>query len=181
MLRNFRPIISQVEAMKRKVNLNEITGKEPLKVKTTIQPSLLEFPEEINKTSPFEIEVEISKRATGYQLKGTIKGKVELTCSRCLKKFSYEINSEFSYRLMPTSEIAGGEIKSSDLDIKFSDESIVDLAEVVQEQVLLNLPVKPICSEECKEVRYIEWEEEEDRGKTWKKLKALHDKLKSKE
>ena len=43
---------------------------------------------------------------------------------------------------MPTSEIAGGEIKSSDLDVKFSDENFLDLAEVVKEQILLNLPVK---------------------------------------
>ena len=165
--------------MKRKVNLREITVKEPLKVKTTVQPSLLELPEEVSEASPFEVEVEITKKPTGYQFKGKIEGTVKLTCSRCLKEFPYKMSCEFDYKLLPTSEIAGGEIKSSDLDIKFSNESVIDLAEVVQEQILLNLPIKPICSSECKEIRYIEWEDSED--KRWKKLKELHNKLKLKE
>jgi len=55
--------------VKRKVNLSEITSKEPLKVKTTIQPSVMNLPkEEVSNSSPFELEVEITKKAVGYQL-----------------------------------------------------------------------------------------------------------------
>ena len=141
--------------MKRKVNLTEVTPKEPIKVDTEIQPSVMELPkEEVSKSSPFKLHVEVYKKPVGYQVKGSIKGEVELTCSRCLEKFTYKIDKEFDYKLMPTSEITGGEIKSSELDIKFSDETVLDLAEVAQEQVLLELPVKPVCSPSCKEVSY---------------------------
>ena len=171
--------------MKRKVNLSEITSKEPLKVKTTIQPSVMNLPkEEVSNSSPFELEVEITKKAVGYQFKGKIKGEVELTCSRCLKKFKEKIESNFDYKLMPTSEIGGGEIKGKELDVKFSDENIVDLAEVAEEQILLNLPVKPICSNECKEINYSEGEgekEEKEIDKRWEKLKEFKTKLKKKE
>lgn len=168
--------------MKRKVNLNEITAKEPLKVKTEIQPSVMNLPkEEISNASPFKLEVEIQKKPTGYQVKGHITGDVELTCSRCLRKFTHHVEQDFDYKLLPTSEISGGEIKGSDLDIKFFDETVLDLAEVVEEQIVLNLPVKPICSEECKEVHYREWKEEErnrEPDKRWEKLKELKNKLK---
>ena len=168
--------------MKRRVNLNEITAKEPLKVKTEIQPSVMNLPqEEVSKASPFRLEVEIQKKPEGYQVKGHISGDVELTCSRCSKKFTHHMEQDFSYKLMPTSEISGGEIKGSDLDIKFSDETVLDLAEVTEEQILLNLPVKPVCSEECEEVHYREWEEESERRKVdkrWEKLKELKNKLK---
>ncbi|WP_456456673.1 YceD family protein [Thermovibrio sp.] len=167
--------------MKRKVNLSEITYKEPIKVKTTLQPSLLDLPkEEVSNSSPFELEVEISKKPVGYEVKGKVSGEVELTCSRCLKKFSKRINREFKYEIMPTSEISGGQIKTGELDVKFSDESILDLAEVVHEQVVLELPVKPLCSQECAEVSYEESAKEE-RDRRWEKLTELRDKLKEKE
>ena len=168
--------------MKRKVNLNEITAKEPLKVKTEIQPSVMNLPEEeVSKASPFKLEVEIQKKPVGYQVKGHISGDVELTCSRCMKKFTHHVEQDFDYKLMPTSEISGGEIKGSDLDIKFSDETVIDLAEVTEEQILLNLPVKPVCSEECEEVHYREWDEEREEkqvDRRWEKLKELQNKLK---
>jgi len=169
------------EAMKRKVNLSEITYKEPIKVKTVLQPSLLDLPkEEVSSSSPFNLEVEISKKPIGYEVKGKISGEVELTCSRCLKKFNKRIDKEFKYELMPTSELSGGQIKSGELDIKFSDETVLDLAEVVHEQVVLELPVKPLCSNECKEVKYEE-ESVNETDKRWDKLKELRDKLKEKE
>jgi uncharacterized protein len=171
------------EEVKRKVNLSEITAKEPLKVKTTIQPSIMNLPEEeVSSSSPFELEVEITKKAVGYQFKGRISGEVELTCSRCLKKYKQKIENEFEYKMLPTSEIGGGEIKGSDLDVKFSDESVVDLAEVTEEQILLNLPVKPLCSKECKGVSYTEEDKDKEVEESWKsKLKELKNKLKDKE
>lgn len=166
--------------MKRKVNLSEITAKEPLKVKTEVQPSVMNLPkEEVSKASPFKVDVEIRKKPVGYEVKGHVSGEVELTCSRCMKKFQHRVEQDFDYKIMPTSEITGGEIKGSDLDVKFSDETVLDLAEVAEEQILLNLPVKPICSEECEEVHYREWKEEErEVDSRWEKLKELQNKLK---
>ncbi len=174
--------------MKRRVNLNEITAKEPMRVDTEIQSSLVDLPpEEVSKASPFKLKVEITKKPVGYQVKGRVTGEVELTCSRCLKKFTHKIDKEFDYKLMPTSQIGGGQIKSGELDIKFSDESILDLAEVVQEQVMLELPVKPLCGDRCSQVSYVEEElQEEEAGEKeidsrWEKLKELQNKLKGKE
>jgi uncharacterized protein len=88
---------------------------------------------------------------------------------------------------MPTSHIGGGQIKASELDIKFTDENTLDLAEVAQEQIVLELPVKPLCSEECGEVSYTEGEfeeevrEEKEVDRRWEKLKELQNKLKEKE
>ena len=170
--------------MKRKVNLNEVTAKEPVKVDTEIQASIMHLPEEeVSKASSFKLHIEITKKPVGYNLKGNIKGEVELTCSRCNEKFMHKIDKDFEYKLLPTSEITGGEIKSSELDVKFSDSDVLDLAEVVEEQIILDLPVKPLCSEDCQLPAL-----EEEKGKStedvkssvdkrWEKLKTLKDKL----
>ena len=51
--------------------------------------------------------------------------------------------------------------------------------EVVREQILLNLPVKPLCDEECEVPRYEEWNE--SKVDQWEKLKAFKNKLMEKE
>ncbi|WP_457754906.1 YceD family protein [Thermovibrio ammonificans] len=177
--------------MKRKINLNEVTAKEPIKVKTQIQSSQVDLPkEEVSKSSPFNLEIEVRRKPVGYDVKGKVTGEVELTCSKCNKKFTHKVEQPFHYELMPTSEIGGGQIKKGDLDIKFSDETVMDLAEVVNEQVLLNLPVKPVCSKECEEstISFSVGEEEQVKEKPekevdprWAKLKELQNKLSEKE
>ena len=166
--------------MKRFINLNEITDKEPLEVNTTITPSVMELPEaEIKGSSPFLINVKIQKAAVGYKVSGRISGTVKLLCSRCLKEIEEKIEREFSYRLLPISRIGKGKISARELDVKFSDSQVVDLAEVVREQILLSIPVKPLCSELCS--LPVEEEKAEVVDKRWEKLQVLKEKLKDKE
>ncbi len=162
--------------MKRKINLSEVTAREPIKVDTEIQPSIMKLPEEeISSASPFKLHIEVYKKPVGYDIYGRIDGEVELTCSRCNKKFKERLKKEFYYKILPTSEITGGEIKASDLDVKFSDSEILDLAEVVEEQILLNLPVKPLCDELCSIEDYKN--ESNTVDSRWEKLKEFKNKL----
>ena len=172
--------------MKRRINLNEITQKEPIKVDTEIQPTILDLPEEdVVSSTPFKLHIEVYRKPVGYDIYGRIEGEVDLICSRCSKRFKEKIKKSFYYPLMPTSEISGGEIKAADLDIKFSDSEFLDLAEVVREQILLSIPIKPLCDELCEVPRFSGEEEEKvtekEIDKRWEKLKALIDKLKEKE
>ncbi|WP_457567244.1 YceD family protein [Desulfurobacterium sp.] len=167
--------------MKRYVNLREITVKEPLKVDTEFGEKLLDLPaEEVVRATPFSLHVEIHKRAVGYNVRGQIKGTVTLRCSRCDREYQEKIDGSFSFDLLPTSEITEGQIKHGELDVKFSDEDVVDLADVVREQIFLNLPVKPLCGEKCELEDYKEWNGEE-KDERWSKLKQLKEKLDRKE
>lgn len=167
--------------MEKIISLSEVTQRKPIKVDTEIQPSMVNLPrEEVASTTPFNLHIELYKKPIGYDVYGRIEGRIELICSRCNRKFEERMEKSFYYQLMPTSEMSDGEIKSGGLDVKFSDSNILDLAEVVEEQILLNLPQKPLCSEECK-VPYSALEEEQKFDKRLKKLKALRDKLKEKE
>ncbi len=165
--------------MKRFINLNEVTEKEPLEVKATVSPSVMELPEaEIKSSTPFTVELKIQKAAVGYKISGKISGTVKLLCSRCLREIDERIEKEFSYRLLPTSHIGKGMISQRELDVKFSDSQVIDLAEVAREQILLTIPVKPLCDELCS----LPVEEQETlKDKRWEKLELLKEKLKDKE
>jgi uncharacterized protein len=134
----------------RRVNLAEVTERGVFEVETTIMPSIADLPpEEVLSATPFKLKLRILKTASGYRVEGTVEGKVKLLCSRCGEAFWWSLKDTFSFKLLPLSAISGGEIKPSELDVKFSNETLLDLAELLREQVLLNLPVKPLCSETC--------------------------------
>jgi uncharacterized protein len=82
-----------------------------------------------------------------------LRARVDVPCSRCLVAVPWDIAGDVHLRLvreMP--EPSGSEIGVEDEDAELFRvaEGRLVLEEVVQEQIYLELPLKPICSEECK-------------------------------
>jgi uncharacterized protein len=61
---------------------------------------------------------------------GTIEGFLDLQCSRCLFLYKHKINIPLGF----------------DIDFK---EGKVDLNQEVRDSIILEMPMKPLCSEEC--------------------------------
>ena len=52
---------------------------------------------------------------------------------------------------MPKRELnAGAELEEEDLDLSFYEGEEIDLSPLVQEQIILALPTRPLCRESCK-------------------------------
>ncbi|MBI3451001.1 MAG: DUF177 domain-containing protein [Acidobacteria bacterium] len=91
-------------------------------------------------------------KAGGVSLIGTLSGKVEVPCARCLKSFEIAVAREFDlfYALSP---VKGKEVHIPDdaLDYEFlHDGDAIDLQLVAVEQIYLEIPMKPLCSSECR-------------------------------
>lgn len=89
------------------------------------------------------------------QLSGEVSGQLHLVCSRCAEDFTNSFNKKFvtgyyrsedTIKSLPTSfdDLTG----SFDLELASSGE--VDLGEVVHEQIALEIPFQPLCTQECK-------------------------------
>ncbi|MFW5960234.1 MAG: YceD family protein [Chitinivibrionales bacterium] len=105
--------------------------------------------------------------------------EMELSCSRCMKRYTEEISCEYSGffkkgdRETPLPEDADG---------FYTDESdSIDLSKRIYEESMLMRPMKPLCSEECKgiEVEGAEEEEADRIDPRWAKLKELKEKMNS--
>jgi len=60
---------------------------------------------------------------------------------------------KFRDEYSPVEEIAGTgvqELKSEELDLSFYRNDEIDIGEIVKEQVLLAVPMKPLCDSGCK-------------------------------
>jgi uncharacterized protein len=99
------------------------------------------------------VELKITKISKKVLIKGTVDGSVLLNCGRCLNDYSYPLNISFNEEYDPAGEMARDEdqeLNSVDLDLSYYRDDEIDVVELVKEQVLLSVPMKPLCKEECR-------------------------------
>ena len=103
--------------------------------------------------SPVQASLEIRKAGTQVCVKGCMTATVKLSCSRCLEDFSREISVPVDVVYYPVKEIQGDEtyeIKTEELNMGFYSDDEIELPDLMSEQIMLNVPMKPLCSDECR-------------------------------
>jgi len=77
---------------------------------------------------------------------------VEEECCRCLTLFDDELISDFTFsiKIGKGDSVLSSESDNSDVILLGNGEHIVDLSDVIREAVMLALPSKPLCDEECR-------------------------------
>jgi len=107
----------------------------------------------IKLISPVKGNLSIRKVGPEVVIQGDITAIVELECGRCLKDFTTVKNVPVNVIYHPVEELkAEGkhEIKEDELDMGFYVGDAFDLVELLKEQIILNIPMKPLCSETCR-------------------------------
>lgn len=104
---------------------------------------------------PLHVTVEITRTAGTAYLKGTVETAVRLQCARCLELFLWRLTSDF---VLVVKQLREGEVlreSGQDDDEATSmlmlpwGENEVDIAPYVRDAVILTLPMKPVCREDC--------------------------------
>jgi len=97
-------------------------------------------------------DVGVSKREQRVTLDGLLALDLDLPCARCLEPVEVSVSRDLHAVLLLQHADAEGEVELADeqLDESYLDGDVIDLPELIREQVLLSLPHKPLCSEQCK-------------------------------
>jgi uncharacterized protein len=110
-------------------------------------------PEEIQLLTPVHVRVQAEKHPLGIRIQGVLSAQGKVLCVRCLEAFETSLSPEFELFYQPhdsrhplTGEI---ELAEKDTSISFFAGDGIEVANIVLEQVLLGLPMKPVCREEC--------------------------------
>jgi uncharacterized protein len=99
------------------------------------------------------VRVHLERHGRDILVRGHLESALNLNCSRCLISFSYPVASDFDLLLAPGPDqvaAAEEELTKADLDRDFYTGATVNLESIIREQVLLTLPLKPLCAETCK-------------------------------
>ena len=82
---------------------------------------------------------------------GSVTGTIEGTCSRCLKGYALPLEKEFNLVLLPDPlGLKSRELNQDEMGLSYYSADEIDLAPLIREQVLLALPIRPLCDDQCR-------------------------------
>jgi uncharacterized protein len=108
-----------------------------------------------NKTKPdiAHVFIKVFRFGKRVLVDGSVKISVALKCGRCLKEALLPLDIAFKEEYIPAEDIIGEseqELSDRDLDLGFYSNDELDIKEIVKEQVLLSVPMKPLCRDDCR-------------------------------
>jgi uncharacterized protein len=87
------------------------------------------------------------------RIKGDLSSRFELACARCLEPVMHDVQRSFELLYRPLGTDAGRaelSVTAAEAEIGYYQGEGLLLEDMLREQVLLALPIKAICREDCK-------------------------------
>jgi uncharacterized protein len=107
---------------------------------------------EFHIATPVQYALTIKKFENLLTIAGPVTFEAFFTCGRCLEEYRQLIAMDMDIRLMPKTEIPQAsefELKDEDMNVNYYESDEIDLDPFIYEEVLLDMPSRPICSEDC--------------------------------
>jgi uncharacterized protein len=137
-------------------------GLHPLDFEEEFQPDVIDLGGEARQRTPLKTSgrAEVVEEHHGkhevikdLRLRGRVSAGLELQCARCLEPVKQEVDREFELLYRPLGADAGRDelsVTAAEAEIGYYQGDGILLEDVVREQVLLALPLKVTCREDCK-------------------------------
>jgi uncharacterized protein len=88
--------------------------------------------------------VRVTRTAQGLLVQAKMQAEVPAECVRCLTDFQQTLDAEF------TDLYAFSRAAMTEAEMLLPENGKIDLAPVVREEMLLAMPIGPVCSPDCK-------------------------------
>ncbi|MFL0195945.1 YceD family protein [Clostridium sp. WILCCON 0269] len=129
------------------LNISELLKEKKVEKKLNLiiqEDGLYDGIEYIKLLQPISFIGTLSKVEDDFTLKGKLQGVLELTCSRCIEKFPYAIDIAIVEKFTNIDKV------DRDDEIIFINSDVIDITQVIQNNIILTLPIKRLCKENCK-------------------------------
>ncbi|WP_407307606.1 YceD family protein [Desulfosporosinus sp. SB140] len=101
--------------------------------------------EALSFSAPVHVQLQVTNTNKAVMVSGTIETELNVMCGRCLEPFNYPLDLPYQDEWVFPSQ-ATEELLESALLLEKDD---VDISQRIFEQIVLALPMKFICSDEC--------------------------------
>jgi uncharacterized protein len=107
---------------------------------------------EFSFLTPVDYEIVVRKYEDDVRLEGSINSSLSLMCGRCLDIFPFKIQTFFNVGLQKKIPVSDTELElaEEDLEVYYYEGDEIDVNPLIYEEILLNIPIKPLCREDCK-------------------------------
>jgi uncharacterized protein len=101
-----------------------------------------------------ELDVRLSKSKTDVVVHGRLTAKLRAPCARCLEPVAIQVDQTVSALMVPATKIKEPdaneyEFSSNEADTVPYDGETVVLDDLVRDELLLEIPMIPLCREDC--------------------------------
>jgi len=136
--------------------------KEPLLFDESIPTGAIEYTADVTQVGSMPVtgraDLVVEHRGHNHQVadirvRAAFKGSFDLLCARCVEPVRTPLEGSFDLIFRPVGADSGpGErsITVDETEIGYYEQSGLSLEDVVREQVLLSLPTRTLCNEDCK-------------------------------
>jgi uncharacterized protein len=132
----------ELRSLKEEVNYLELEESPSTSGGLRLEAEGVEF------SCPVKLNLKLLKSGKNYIGRGEIETKINLECSRCLKIFTQILKSEIRFFLKEEKDQLI--LEAEDRESQIRPGSFFKLDDLVRESLILSLPFKPLCTEECK-------------------------------
>ena len=104
---------------------------------------LFKYDKEIRINEPVSIDGSLALVGDIIQLDVVVHAKLLLQCSRCIENFVHEIDLDVHEKFSSNQD-------NNDDSIIFIDSDAIDITEIIENNIILALPIKKLCNDDCK-------------------------------
>lgn len=137
-----------------RIELDKLEGSSAKFEHTYEAEELVLDDEHVRLIEPPRITGRINRSGHEVRLKGRIVTRAEVDCDRCLKQVTLPVEASFDVTYVPAEDYAetdvAAELQAEDMAVSVYEDNAIDVDDLVREQVLLALPTRALCLEDCK-------------------------------
>jgi uncharacterized protein len=109
--------------------------------------------ERVSLIAPAAVNGKVRLSDNQIFVNGNVETRAQVECDRCLKPVEIPVNADFTLEYIGGSEYESSEaaeLTEEELSVSVFDGEAIDVDEIVKEQILLAVPTRMLCREDCK-------------------------------
>ena len=109
--------------------------------------------ERIDVIEPATVSGKVRLAGNEVFVNGHVETRAKVECDRCLQPVEIPVNADFALEYIPGSEYESTdvvELTEDQLSVAVFDGEAIDVNEIVKEQIVLAVPTRVLCRENCK-------------------------------
>ncbi|HZU85761.1 MAG TPA: DUF177 domain-containing protein, partial [Polyangiaceae bacterium] len=106
-----------------------------------------------------QLDLRVSKSGTDVVVRGTLEAELTVACARCLEPARVRVSEPISALVVPKGALGAADASdeaapaADEADVLAYDGETVVLDDLVRDELLLGIPMIPLCSEGCAGIR----------------------------
>ncbi|MDQ7094728.1 DUF177 domain-containing protein [Desulfosporosinus sp. PR] len=132
-----------------KVNVTQVRYRSGESVRFDLMEDFSSFDlgaEALSFSAPVHVQLQVTNTNKAVMVSGTIETELNVICGRCLEPFKYPLKLPYQDEWIFPAQ-ATEELLESALLLEKDD---VDISQRIFEQIVLALPMKFVCSDDCR-------------------------------